>query len=733
MPPVARTWLDVARAAFFEELYRGRSVLVVGVGDGRAIEVLLERGAASVLGIDTDGEAIAAAQQTLAGRVEVRLALPGAVAGRFDVVMVQNGESLVGKAGLIGAVLDRLTPGGWLIASARSREHVEEGKAGRPEGVGYYDLLDRLAPHFPSVTMIGQAALAGATLATFGDEEAEPVLDAGLAGPAEAELYIAVAGPERPRLGYGLIVLPSAAQGPAGATRAGLDALRTALVQRDQKVARLEAEARAAQAKHDTEREIRREAQGETARQAEGEAEREAERQEELERLHGALTERNRELMRLQAELTDKEQQLGRRESDRGALEAALAEREQQVAQIEADRRALAAAHEALIAERAQHTERRDSDRKALEGALADRDQRIAKLEAERGAVETAVAAQVEKLARLLATERSLRGALGVRDERAGKLEAECKRLKATVERARSELPNHPQADLAALLQAREHGLVEMREAASLHEREMRAAQALLGERDAYIAELEEEVRAAAAARDVHEAATRRIAETETREREARRRIAELEGVLLRYAPRTLAAEAPLVDEARVGEITPPTENAPEDRAGLLAELEARCAKLKAIADDAQHEAWNHMKARSDAEAAAAEVREDTVRKLKDARKIANVELMRAMEEATRKAVTLKEELTRAEAERKEAVVELRSIRDGQAPLALALDQARAERSALIEELEALRRERARAARPSENGSVERPPCESHDSVSEERVSEAPVGEEPAQ
>src|SRR5439155_149706 len=68
-----------------------------------------------------------------------------------------------------------------------------------------------------------------------------------------------------------------------------------------------------------------------------------------------------------------------------------------------------------------------------------------------------------------------------------------------------------------------------------------------------------------------------------------------------------------------------------------------------------------HLKARSDAEAAAAEAREDAVRRLKDARKIANVELMRAMDEATRKAVSLKEELQRTEGERREAVAALRA------------------------------------------------------------------------
>src|SRR5262249_29731971 len=101
-------------------------------------------------------------------------------------------------------------------------------------------------------------------------------------------------------------------------------------------------------------------------------------------------------------------------------------------------------------------------------------------------------------------------------------------------------------------------------------------------------------------------------------------------------------------------------------------------------ASDAERESWKHLKARSDAEAAAAEVRDDAARKLRDARKLASVELTRAMEEATKKAVGLREELTRTERERKDAlsqVKELRSTRD------TALRQI----DALRQEIEALR------------------------------------------
>ncbi|MGZ3429019.1 MAG: hypothetical protein ACXVCV_20345, partial [Polyangia bacterium] len=93
-----------------------------------------------------------------------------------------------------------------------------------------------------------------------------------------------------------------------------------------------------------------------------------------------------------------------------------------------------------------------------------------------------------------------------------------------------------------------------------------------------------------------------------------------------------------------------------------LAALQAELEKLKQREADSRAEAWKAHKQRADAEAAAADVREDTVRKLKDARKLASVELTRATEEAMKKAVTLKEDLTRTERERKELIAEVKRL-----------------------------------------------------------------------
>lgn len=227
-------------------------------------------------------------------------------------------------------------------------------------------------------------------------------------------------------------------------------------------------------------------------------------------------------------------------------------------------------------------------------------------------------------------------------------------------------------AELEARLATREQGIEQMRAAALQHVEEMKALRAVLDERDAYIAELERAQKDHEQLRGELQETRARADAAEAKERTARLRIAELEGLNLRLereqgAPGTAGGAAS-------------EKKALEER---LAELEARAEKLKKTADDAQREAWAHMRARSEAEAAAAEVREDTVRKLKDARKLANVELMRAMEEATKKAVSLKEELVRTERERKEGQAALKVLREELAALQAAIAELREEKAAV--------------------------------------------------
>jgi chromosome segregation ATPase len=178
-----------------------------------------------------------------------------------------------------------------------------------------------------------------------------------------------------------------------------------------------------------------------------------------------------------------------------------------------------------------------------------------------------------------------------------------------------------------------------------------------LAERDAYVAELDGERRELSRLREAARLAEARSQRAEAAERETRKRLAEAEGTILRLRAGgpALATGAAATAATATGE---PATAVSTDVAALQAELE----KWKQKESDARAEAWKALKQRSEAESQAAEVREDTVRKLKDARKLASVELTRATEEAMKKAVTLKEELTRTERERKELLAEVKRL-----------------------------------------------------------------------
>ncbi|MDB4969114.1 MAG: hypothetical protein JWN44_4803 [Myxococcales bacterium] len=207
----------------------------------------------------------------------------------------------------------------------------------------------------------------------------------------------------------------------------------------------------------------------------------------------------------------------------------------------------------------------------------------------------------------------------------------------------RAPAPKEPgNAELKQLVAAAEKGKVELQDFVLTLKQQ-------LAERDAALAELDGERREIGRLREAVRAAEQRADKAEASERETRKKLAEAEGTILK-----LRAGAPLASPAATVAAAPPP-----DVAALQAELE----KWKQKESDSRAEAWKAHKQRADAETAAAEVREDTVRKLKDARKLASLDLTRATEEAMKKAVTLKEELTRAERERKELLVEVKRLK----------------------------------------------------------------------
>ncbi len=227
---------------------------------------------------------------------------------------------------------------------------------------------------------------------------------------------------------------------------------------------------------------------------------------------------------------------------------------------------------------------------------------------------------------------------------------------------AKTVAPDPELTELRQRLSARERHVDELQRTSQLHAEEMARVTQVIEERDGYIRELEEERGELDAQRAQAEESARRAMESEAREREVRRALAAAEGQLVRLNMRQTAPES---DSGR--ESTPVAAAAAMPSAETterIALLEKENAQLKEREAEARAESWKALRGRSEAEATAAQVREDTVRKLKDARKLASVELMRAMEEATRKAVSLKEDLERSERERKALRAELGEIKE---------------------------------------------------------------------
>jgi hypothetical protein len=219
--------------------------------------------------------------------------------------------------------------------------------------------------------------------------------------------------------------------------------------------------------------------------------------------------------------------------------------------------------------------------------------------------------------------------------ERRTTAQPEPKRAAPPVPVAAAPKPQPTDEELKQLLAAAHKGKAELQEF-------VLKLQAQLAERDAYVSELDGERREIARLREETRRAVERADKADAAERDARKKLAEAEGTIVR-----LRAGGPAAASSVSGDV-----------AALQAELE----KLKQQESDSRAEAWKAHKQRADAESAAAEVREDTVRKLKDARKLASVELTRATEEAMKKAVTLKEDLTRTERERKELIAEVKRL-----------------------------------------------------------------------
>jgi SAM-dependent methyltransferase len=201
--------------AYLEPLLVGRSVLEVGAGVGTGVAHLASRGAATVVGIDTDPTLVERARaycvEAGAGaNVSLRVVsslLDVVPDGPFDIVLVPEAESLLRRPEAIPALGRLLAPGGRLILVTTSADRRGTGSG----GVGYYELADALVPHFSAVQMFGVTPFAGFGVVEFDAEGDGLRVDSRLADSSDEapSAYVAVAGGARALdLGYALVQVP---------------------------------------------------------------------------------------------------------------------------------------------------------------------------------------------------------------------------------------------------------------------------------------------------------------------------------------------------------------------------------------------------------------------------------------------------------------------------------------------------------------------------------------------
>ena len=567
--------------AYTAPLWHGHRVLEIGCGDGGSADYLGGAGASSVLSIDVDAARVdrARARHTRA-RVEFRTVDAGALDaldGRFDVILIPDGASVLSTSGLIPALRGLLAEAGHLVIAVPAAD-----RKNRParDGVGYYDLVDPLAAAFPAVRMLGQTPFLGFGLVEFDGTPDALRVDVSLlhGGSEPPSHYVAVAGMTTPpTLGYALVQVPF---GPVEALLAGTGAATTGtptpapsptltagLAAAEQRVEmaerRLEESERRGRTRlEETENrasELRRKlddallksesavrvsrAQGEEIDELRARLRRMAEDRlatdEDMSKLRRALSQADESVLTLTRRTAEEMAVVAERlVSGLGNVGAGARTGDAGVAAVptgvaagEADARVRRAeeaaardrAELATLAQRLRETEEQIQVLKPKAAALAERDDRIARLEGDKQDLVWRVAELEEKLRH------------------------------AEADRATQQpVPD----EVAAVRAARDRAIEQFHRGAAAHANEVHQLRSSAAEQAALVAELEDDLRAAeakAAAADREATTLRRNSkELEESDRSRRGRLAELEGKLLRLErERAMAAAAqPAGDDA---------------------------------------------------------------------------------------------------------------------------------------------------------------------------------------
>ncbi|HET6279950.1 MAG TPA: methyltransferase domain-containing protein [Polyangia bacterium] len=216
--------------AYLEPLFAGRRVLEIGCGPGGGAEYLVTHGADRVVAIDTDPAMVERARARyrrplLEFRTVSHLGDVGVAGETFDVIIVPAADALLRRGELLAAWKRALVDGGRLLLSVTSADHRPAGGFPQGEGIGYYELSDALAGHFPRVQLFGQTPFLGFGIIEFDSTVQGLRVDSRLieGGAEPTTHYLAVAGTEQAlELGYALVQIPF---GPVETALAAVPAL----------------------------------------------------------------------------------------------------------------------------------------------------------------------------------------------------------------------------------------------------------------------------------------------------------------------------------------------------------------------------------------------------------------------------------------------------------------------------------------------------------------------------
>ena len=558
--------------SYLRPILIGRRVLELGCGTGEGAAYLARLGARNVVGADDSGAVAEARARNLDAWGAGELCSPRTIAGGsgnpprvprsddsvsfltmtaaaleqagpFDVVLIPEAADIVQGRGPLAmpAVLKLVAPGGRLVCVVPNGDRNDVAAP----GVSYFDIVDRLSPHFPRVRMFGQTPFAAWGIAEFDEAPAELRIEPDLAEAENEEPshYLALCGhDEALSLGYALVQIPAGASKGATCETPEIStkdqAPDAALAELRHKLAEAQGQAeglvRVSRAQSEEIEELR----GRVRRTAEARAELD----EEVQRLRRALLEADESVVNLTRKTTDEMTALAQR------LTAGLRLGEPLPAAGLSD-----------------ELKRREAELAERESALSERDDRIAALEA----------ARQEATWRAEAAEDNL-----------GRLRAEIAEIR------QAPPPASPASDeLLATLKSREQAIEEFQRAAAAHLDEVGRLRDALNEQSSLVAELEEDLATAekrlADALDELARLRQSLAEVEDADRQRRSRLAELEGVMLRLEHDEAKAQAQAeLEQARkrIAEL----ESQVVDLRNLLGEAERRLADSLRLRDDTE-------------------------------------------------------------------------------------------------------------------------------------------------